>query len=374
MNKISKLLISHLPLPADWNGSYNIMFTNFIQKFPAFDYVISPYSEESIILSKKISTVEFKHCVLVDRKRRFFTGRSKWHYFLKEIETILNQSNKLIIYNVDKFEITLEIDKLLKHLKRRNDAIIIHAWHHFALYGSHQFIREQLYSAADEVIFLSMESYVHEKTLTESFISEVSIIPNGIPLEYFNNQNNTKLIEINKYKDNKKFIWVSHNRPKKGLHILLRAWEQFIKKNTDCVLLLVGIDNINRQIEHVHCLGVKNQEEVAVLLKQCDYFVFSTLFQEGEPLILIEANLAGCFIIHSGLSSGSDAAVRRICTSFKLSVDYPNIVEYWVEALEKTAEINYVNMGNPSINETFGFDEWMKKQCEVIKKWEDRFN
>jgi glycosyltransferase involved in cell wall biosynthesis len=373
MINISKLLISHLPIPADWNGSYNVMFTNFIQKLPAFDYVISPYSEKSVLLSKNIKSVKFKHCVLVDRKRRIITGRSKWHFFLKEIEKILCQSEKLIIYNVDKVEITLEIDKLLKHVNRRKDAIIIHAWHHFALYGSQQFIRENLYSVADEIIFLSLESYVHEKTKSESFISEVSIIPNGIPLEYFSSQNIADFFEFDKYKDLKKFIWISHNRPKKGLHILLRAWEQFVKTNSGCILFLVGVDEIYQKVDSVECLGIKNQAEVAVLLKHCDYFIFSTLFQEGEPLILIEAFLGGCFIIYSGLSSGTNAAINRIDAPNKLIVDYPNIVQCWVETLEKSIEINFTNTGISKKNEALGLNEWIKKQSQVLKKWEDRF-
>ena len=369
------VLLSHLAIPATWHGSYNVMFTRLLKQNDCFDYTVSPVN---LIESNDLKQYKTKiiQVWFMDKKRRTFLGWNKYKMFHDAVFQLLVKHDYLVIYNLDKVEITTSLHNFLTSKGLRKRCRIIHAHHHFGLFNYTSTEREELYDACDDAIFLSYESYQYEKDTTQTLTCEVSIVPNGVPVEYFDSP---QTIENIKYPDvnpkSVKFIWVSHNRRKKGFHIFAEAWKEISSKRDDIELIVIGINKNEYELDNAHFMGIKGTEEIGQYLNRSDYLLFSTLVHEGEPLTIIEGWLSGCYVIASGRSLGTDALIKRLGSKNICTVDNPNIVTEWVCKIEEVlASKEHLSIEKLTDKEIYdvGFDCWMNNQIKVVNKWKKR--
>lgn len=105
--------------------------------------------------------------------------------------------------------------------------------------------------------------------------------------------------------EKKKFITVGRFSAEKGHKRLISAFERFHKKNPDTILIIVGghgdlWSRTVKQVQTSSCAEdiflVRFMSNPYPLMKQCDYFAFSSIY-EGFGLVLAEADILGlpCF-------------------------------------------------------------------------------
>ena len=112
-------------------------------------------------------------------------------------------------------------------------------------------------------------------------------------------------------------------KPKNHLY-LINVFNQYLKRNNNAILLLVGDGVMRKKVEtEVKSLGIEcnvifagMQTNVEAYLSAMDYFVFPSIW-EGMPLSVIEAQAAGlnCFISDT---IDSDVIVTKDVTSLPI--------------------------------------------------------
>lgn len=154
---------------------------------------------------------------------------------------------------------------------------------------------DKLISASKKIMFKNMKSfkdiprdrfrYAHN-TLDYSRILQLS-------------ENQT--IEIEKDKIN----FVNNGRLSfaKNQASLIKAFNIFSEKHPECELYIIGDGELKDELEnmagkHIHLVGF--QENPYYLMKQCDYFIFPSIY-EGQGISLLEARVLGLPIVVSDL-------------------------------------------------------------------------
>lgn len=137
---------------------------------------------------------------------------------------------------------------------------------------------------------------------------KVVIINNAInaSLFIFNTSKEEKIKEEFGLKNKKVIGHVGRFNEQKNHFFLIKIFNEIYKKDNNCVLLLVGIGNLEDKIKqevkrlnidkNVHFLGLKNN--IPELLQGFDLFLLPSLY-EGLPVTLIEAQASGLKVITS---------------------------------------------------------------------------
>ena len=149
-------------------------------------------------------------------------------------------------------------------------------------------------------ILLPVSQNLKEAIESYGIKNRFQVIPNVINTEMFHPS-------TSQYRNEKKrILLVALLSPIKGIPYLLRALAQLKEKRQDFVLDIVG-DGPNRQEyeeltnklelgEMVRFHGLKSKPEVAEYMRQCDFFVLPSLW-ENLPCVLIEAMATGIPVI-----------------------------------------------------------------------------
>jgi len=149
-------------------------------------------------------------------------------------------------------------------------------------------------------ILLPVSQNLKEAIESYGIENRFQVIPNVINTEMFHPF-------TSKYRNEKKrILLVALLSPIKGIPYLLRALAQLKEKRQDFVLDIVG-DGPNRQEyedlvkklglgDMVRFHGLKSKPEVAEYMRQCDFFVLPSLW-ENLPCVLIEAIASGIPVI-----------------------------------------------------------------------------
>src|SRR5690606_20011578 len=84
------------------------------------------------------------------------------------------------------------------------------------------------------------------------------------------------------------FVWCSQDRPKKGLDMILDAWQRVYSKNSKIVLLVIGCSR-DIKLKGVQFLGKIPNDKLPEYYQVSDVYLFPTLCKEGFGMTLIEA-------------------------------------------------------------------------------------
>ena len=119
----------------------------------------------------------------------------------------------------------------------------------------------------------------------------------------------------------KKILFVGVLRPVKGVPYLLQSLSQLKQKRQDFVLDIIGDGpNENEYKELVQKLaisnfvrfhGLKPKEEIAKFMRNCDFFVSSSLW-ENLPCVLIEAMASGLPIVASKVGGVPEIINKKV--------------------------------------------------------------
>jgi alpha-maltose-1-phosphate synthase len=215
-------------------------------------------------------------------------------------------------------------------------------------------------SRAPEV--LACENREHElatKVIVASSYSKQTLVSQGVPADK---------ILVNPYgvdtevfhppakprlRQPLRFLFLGLVSARKGVPLLLKAWQTLNPKN--CELWLVGpvSDKERSLIPSVESIKLKGKypfEDLPALLRQCDVLVFPS-YCEGFALVLLEALASGMPIITTEATAGPDlikdeeagllipsGSVEALCESITYFIDHPKQLDEMSKSARRCAE------------------------------------
>jgi phosphatidylinositol alpha-mannosyltransferase len=130
----------------------------------------------------------------------------------------------------------------------------------------------------------------------------VTIVPNGIDIDKFNNKPSTAL----RHPKTKTILYVGRLENRKGVKFLLRAYNDLTHRHNDIQLFIAGMGPDERKlreyvkennIPHVTFLGYISEEDKIHHLHKADLFCSPAYYGESFGIVLLEAMAAGCPIV-----------------------------------------------------------------------------
>lgn len=364
-SKAKVILISQFPLPYSQIASWPTMYNYLLEKDTnQIDYIISPKAEEK---SKNISYQVLRGISFFDKlKGKFLNRNHRYSSYTEALDKVINKNEKYIIHIIDNSGIVIPINAYLKGKHKRADFFIQYCFHGYLPIVSKD-ISQSFFNGIDEVVFLTKLAYSEFKNFYNECNFKARVINNGVNTELFKTISNEEKLalrkEFNFSADEVIFMWCSQDRPKKGLHIVLEAFERVYKQEKNIKLIIVGVDReIDR--EGVKVIGRVQNSELPKYYQLSDVYLFSSLCKEGFGIVLAEALNCDCYCIAS--NQGGIPEVLNF-GEYGVIIENPNFVDDWVHEMKKSIHILGTKGANP-------FSNKIPKNIYDIEDWCDNVN
>ena len=350
--QIQRFLISNTALPTNKIGSWTNRITYFIKNHSDFfDYILSPTEQEN---------EQFRFC----QKKSFlkFPLRLKnWQLknrvgadYIKEIEKLAKPDHLIQILVMDD-SLLLEVLTLFKSQSSLSIELI------FSFHGHDLRLNPNVIQRVDKILFLTNLAYRRALELNEIFTPEVFIVGNGVRSDLFFPLLKTEKIrkkeDLGFQKEDKLLIWMSNNRPKKGLHLFLKIVKEIISNDNSFKVLVIGVDPIeSARGQNIQFLGKIHHEKLPQYLQIGDFYFFTSLWKEGFGLSMVEAAKCGNKIIASDLG-GIPEVLNGFSQAFL--VQDPNKVENWLNAFLTASKDSEYIPDNEYLSQFHSLSKWL---------------
>jgi phosphatidylinositol alpha-mannosyltransferase len=131
-----------------------------------------------------------------------------------------------------------------------------------------------------------------EAALIASALGEVEIIPVGLNVADFD-------LGVPRRLD--RAVFLGRDEPRKGLRVLLEAWQSVISRHPQAELVVIGSSGDGRMETGVTFTGRVSDEEKRVLLASAGLMAAPNLGGESFGLVVAEAMAAGCAVVASDI-------------------------------------------------------------------------
>ncbi|MEP1487175.1 MAG: glycosyltransferase family 4 protein [Algibacter sp.] len=365
--KIAKIIIVEQPIPCLSNGSWTQRLEYFLKsESNVVDYLICGETKAIINTSSKIIGVKQNKNRVVEK----LTDRYRYKEYISSLKTIMKDYDHSIILVIDNLKLKKTVSAFVdKDVDKNKITLMFYncGFSYFLNSKEHKYFSKNL----DEIIFLTQAAYNFNKQRYNEFIPEVTVLHNPIQKNKFFKitlQEKRNLLEEYNLGDKKVYLWLSHDREKKGLTIVLNAWKTWSKTKNNVVLLVVGASR-DKEVANVRFIGVVPNNKVHVYYKLADVFLFSPLWKEGFGLSLAQAICSGCFCIVANNGGVAD----YFTLNDGILEEEPNRVSHWIENIE----LSYNKINSGWSNETAGkqildIEQWSDRFAQVFNKWEER--
>jgi glycosyltransferase involved in cell wall biosynthesis len=302
------------------------MYNNYLGQSHLIDHIICP---EPLSRFENIGYA-FSKISVVEKFRKRFIGKN-YNEYLQPLRKLLKPGEKYIIQVIDNPGLCVPLGQFLNQLQLRNNCYVQFFYHGFGPVYNNIYGRT-FRAHIDELVLLTRESYKFYMDYYEVLSCKVSILHNGIDTSKFYRVTAAQKEEL-KEKYNVKgktvFIWCSQDRPKKGLDVILDAWQTVYAQRKDAVLWVIGT---TRKIvaDGVVSFGQIPNNELPQYYQAGDVYLFPTLWQEGFGMSLVEALHCGNFCMASAIGG-----VPEVLQYGKLGqlVEYPHFVSEWEKVI-----------------------------------------
>lgn len=352
------ILISQVPLPFSEIGSWTTLYKNYLSGEHQIDYIVceSPGQPfENVQYSIVANSLRIK--IKKSWKKNKYLG------YIEALEKLMNPSEKYIIQIIDNFGIIKPILAFLEKTKLRSNCYLQFFYHGFPPFFEN-FEGRWFFEAIDEMVLLTNDSYLAHKSYYTILPSRFSVLHNGIDTTKFyplSSQEKLSAKESKGVSGKKVFVWCSQDRPKKGLHMLLDAWERVYENKHNMVLWVIGCEP-KRPIEGVHYLGRIANDELALYFQASDCYLFPTLCHEGFGMSLIEALHCGNHCVASSI--GGVPEVLQYGVLGKL-IEKPHFVGEWQKAIVDFMENPVKKVAVPS--ELYSSESWSLGMNRIVE-------
>ncbi|WP_296386326.1 glycosyltransferase family 4 protein [Winogradskyella sp.] len=363
MNNTEVILISQFQLPYPKIASWTTMYNQILAKEShSFNHIVCPKVKTK---ASKVSYQFLRDVSISDKlKNKLFDPKSRYNNYLEALENIIEVDKKYIIHIIDNSGVVLSIDAYLKEKYNRKDFFIQYYYHGFAPLFSRK-IGQPFLNAIDEIFFLTNLSYKAHLNFYNDCTFKARVISNGVDSKKFHTINTQETLQLRQEfgveKGRTVFLWCSQDRPKKGLHIVLEAFNKLYQKDKNVHLLIVGIDTeINQQ--GVTVIGRVPNDELPKYYQIADVYLFPSLWKEGFGIVLAEALKCGCYCIAS--KQGGIPEVLNY-GEYGVLIEHPNFIDEWVVEMNKAVEVLKTNGKNPYLKaipqNLYDIEDWAKK-------------
>lgn len=360
MKQSLKILVSNRALPTNGIGSWTTRMSKLNLNNNFFDYILSPsnYNEK------------YLNC----KKRKFLTWRKEvrklnlkfWvaKDYIKKIKLLSKKVNKIIIVVIDDIHL-LEAITLVKNSYKCSIEIV------FSFHGFELNLKDEVLQKIDKILFLSEKGYEFSKNKYSNSFPKTIVVGNGVDSNIFFPLNEKELVkqrEENGYdiKD-EILIWVANDRPKKGIQIFHEIIEELLKSLQDLKVIIIGSDSHYSDLR-VSNIGRISNEDVAKYLKISNYYMFTTFYNEGFGLSMIEALKCGNAVIAS--NRGAIPEVLNGLDGIYL-IDKINAIEKWIEAFNlarKDTNFGRLRPNKTITDQIWDYNNWEKKFIKAINE------
>lgn len=320
------ILISQFPLPFSTIGSWTTLYKNYLQATHQIDYLVCLKPTE---IHKGISYIFVKESFLTKFKKKLL--KNNYLDYFVALDKILQPNQKYILQIADNFGIVAPLQVYLEKKGIRKNCYLQFFYHGFAPFYEN-FASRTFFETINEMVLLTHDSYLVHKNYYTVLPCRFSVLHNGVDTTLFYPLQTAKKQEIKAAKNLQNttiFVWCSQDRPKKGLSIVLEAWQKVHAQHPNTLLWVIGTE-ANTPQNGVVFLGKIPNSNVASYLQLADCYLFPTLCHEGFGLSLIEALHCGCYCIASSIGG-----VPEVLQHGKLGtlIENPHFVLAWVDAM-----------------------------------------
>ena len=366
--KIAKIIVSEHAIPSTGNGSWTQRVEYFLTTNQNnIDCFICGTSTKEL----KTTTQFFRVKQFKSRLIQKFFPDFRYSRYTNKLHQLSLEYDHLIVCVIDNVKLKIAVSDCIDQLNLKNKITLLFyscGYSYFLNNDEHKLFLKN----CDEVIYLTKNAYHFNKDKYYEFISEVSVLGNPIDKTIFHKipqQDKESLLKKHNLKGKVVFLWLAHDREKKGLSIILNAWKDW-KQNEDVVLLVVGA-NRNQKIDGVQFIGEVDKEKVDEYYKLAHVYLFPTLCKEGFGLSLAQAMCCGCYAIAANNGGVSDFFTNQDGTL----IASPNIVSSWVESMEEAySKIHSGWESKEAGNQILNYQQWSSQFAQIFQKWEDRIN
>lgn len=235
----------------------------------------------------------------------------------------------------------------------------------FSFHGHDFILPESCGNQVDQVLFLTQLGYLDTRSKNAVFTPRVQFVGNGADSRLFfpldAEEKSKKREELGYSKSDRILLWVSNPRPKKGLKLFVNLGKRLRAKYPELKILIIG--NSGDFIcpdQNWKAMGKLPNQELAKYLQIGDFYCFTSLWNEGFGLSLIEAAKCGNQVIASQIG-GIPEVVHELPGSYL--VPLPNQVEAWEAAFDQAW----------SEKDSFQADPKFLHSFHDVKDWLSRF-
>ncbi|MBC2846109.1 glycosyltransferase [Winogradskyella flava] len=355
MSKSAKILISNMALPTTKIGSWTTRMSRFIDDNPLFfNYILSPSNSLSTsIYCKKGSFITWKKPF-----RNFQLLNKVASDYIKQIKRLSRNYDELTIVVMDDPHL-VEAMSLIKNRLKSNVELI------FSFHGFNLELDSKIMQSIDKILWLSQKASEHNKLNYDDNFPSSYVVGNAVDSDKFHPLNSDKFIEERSKRGYSQrdeiLVWMANDRPKKGLHIFKLVVESLLEEHKNLKIIVIGT---SQEINHsnVFCIGKIPNHEVATYLQIGNYYIFTTLYEEGFGLSVVEAYKCGNVVMAS-----NKGAIPEVLNDLNHAylVDEPENINSWVECF---------NLARTNSN--FGKERISKRETDSIwnyNTWEEKF-
>jgi glycosyltransferase involved in cell wall biosynthesis len=354
-----RVLLANRAVPEISVGSWTRRISIFIKNQPNFfDYILSPsraldnsiYCKKRRLLSWKpfLREIQLKHWVARD--------------YILAIKRLSKSSKELQIVVMDDLMLLQAISYYKEQLSCKFDLI-------FSFHGFHLEMDEHLLQVTDKILWLS-QSGLDESKKKYDFFPKSIVIGNAVDSNLFfpleSSEFSQERLKLGYTESEEILVWLSNDRPQKGFHIFKEVVLELLNIQEGLKIIIVGS---NQTINHpcVKSIGKIANEDVAKYLQISNYYMFTTLYEEGFGLSMIEALKCGNSVIAS-----NRGAIPEILSGLPYTylIDNPNDIGAWIKAFikaQKDTDFGKKRISKFEARATWDYSVWEQKFLEAFK-------
>ncbi|MGF1555889.1 glycosyltransferase family 4 protein [Paucihalobacter sp.] len=353
-----KVLISNTELPSKTVGSWTNRLTKLINHHPTFfNYILSPSNAlNTCVKCKKRSFITW-----YPRLRQVQLQHWVAKEYIKALKRIIKKNETWALLVMDDMHL---LEAIVWANKQHNwQAKITFSFHGFELN-----LKPELLAGLHQILFLSKLAEAQFLDTHHNYHQNTAVVGNAVDSKVFYALDTQEKIQLKKslgYNENDVvLLWMAKDRPKKGFYIFKNLVELLWQKYPQLKVITIGTEQTLNHT-NVKKLGILPNLHLAQYLKISNIYTFTTQYDEGFGLSMIEAYKCGNMVVASKL--GAIPEVLKDLPNTYL-IDKSSKIEDWFECCNDLISELYNNRAPKVENkiDIWEYDTWEAKFMNAI--------